>query len=277
MASLQSIEQSIKLAKKIIWASGADEDVGPGLIVQYIGSEASGTVEVSSAGDITFKHGDLASEAVDATIDSGGDDDGVIDVSDTNADTAKEVEDLINASPNWRARLTGFLPDDNMNSSTGTLITRTAAQAKVAGGVTLYIDGTKPDILTFPITGVQFDSLVVDDGRSSYNGLRTDDECENWLDYAAVTNVFASGSSVVTVYEVAHGDSAGTLRYTSAALVTATKKEIGEAPNPSEPFIKSSIGHRLVVRIVNTSIDLTVTEFQVQGRVIDYGQQPRAM
>ena len=273
MASLQSIEQSIKLAKKIIWASGADEDVGPGLIVQYVGSEASGTVEVSSIGDITCKHGDLAAEVVDTTIGASG----VMDVSAAAYSTAKEVEDAFNASPNWRARLTGFLPDDAMDAATGTLILLAATQAKVATGVTLYIDGTKPDILTFPITGVQFDSLVEFDGKSNYSGLRTDDQCENWLDYAAATNVFASGSSVVTVYEVAHGDSAGTLRYTSAALVTATKKEIGEAPNPSEPFIKSSIGHRLVVRIVNTSIDLTVTEFQVQGRVIDYGQQPRAM
>ena len=42
MGSLQSIAQSIALAKQRHFASGADEDVTVGMVVQYIGDEASG-------------------------------------------------------------------------------------------------------------------------------------------------------------------------------------------------------------------------------------------
>ena len=87
------------------------DDAPIALAIRYIGAEDSATVTVAS-GDITFKHGDLASEAVDATIDSGGDDDGVIDVSDANANTMGEVVDLINASANWEAKLVDDLRAD---------------------------------------------------------------------------------------------------------------------------------------------------------------------
>ena len=72
MGSLQSIEQSIKLAIRRVFAAGTDEDVGVGAIAQYIGDEASGTITVTvTTGDMTFKHGDVGSEVVDPTIDSG--------------------------------------------------------------------------------------------------------------------------------------------------------------------------------------------------------------
>ncbi len=273
MASLQSIAQSEALATKRIFASGDDEDVGVGLILQYIGSEASGTVTVTvTTGDITFKHGDVGSEAVDATIDSGGDDPGVIDMSDSNANTVIEVEGLINGSKNWRARMTGSLPDD---ATAGYFITMSATQAKVAAGIPLYIDGSVLDVLTFGITGTQFNNLSVQDGWRSHDGLVTDEACVNVLDYYAITNTFASGSSLVAVYEVEHGDATGTKLH-SVPLTTATKLEKGEN-SPATQFIRSSINKRLVVRIENTSIDLTVNDMLVQGRVVDYAQQPRVV
>jgi hypothetical protein len=150
-----------------------------------------------------------------------------------------------------------------------------STQAKTATGVNLLVDGSKIKFATKAITGVQFDNLSVNDGRSSYSGLRTDDECENWLDYASCTNTSASGDSEFRVYEVKHGDAAGVELY-SNVLATATKEDFGDSPNPSQPFIKSSIGHRLVCRIVNPTDALTINEFQGNGRVVDVGGQPRA-
>ena len=93
-----------------------NDDAPIALAIRYVGSEDSATVTVSS-GDITFQHGDLASEAVDGTIDSGANDDGVIDVSDANANTMGEVVDLINASANWEAKLVDDLRADASTSA----------------------------------------------------------------------------------------------------------------------------------------------------------------
>jgi hypothetical protein len=99
-----------------------------GIYVTYDGSQASATVTVeAAAGDITFKHGASGAEAVDSTIDSGGDDPGVIDMSDSNANSFGEVLDLINASANWSARLGGVKRAD---LTANTLITKAATQAK---------------------------------------------------------------------------------------------------------------------------------------------------
>ena len=274
MGSLQSIKQSILLAKQRHFASGADEDVTVGMIVQYIGSEDSGKIQVTSAGDLVFIHGDVGSEAADTTIIATVPGTINVDTDGSAPATAKEVEDIINGSKNWRCRQTGLLPDDDMDVSTGFLITRASTQAKVAAGIPLYIDGTKPKLMSWAITGVQFNNLTVEDGKSSINGLVTDEVCENWLDYAEILNTFASDSSVFKVYECAHGASAGTLLYTGDALTTATKQTHG-ATTPQDAFIKSAIGSRLVCRVENTTVALTINEFIIQGRVVDYAQAPR--
>lgn len=275
MGSLQSIQQSILLALKRKFASGADEDVTPGMIVQYVGSEDSGKIQVTSVGDLVFIHGDVGTETADTTIIATVPGTINVDTDGSAPATAKEVEDIINGSINWRARMTGLLPDDDMDVDTGFLVTRASTQAKVAAGVPLYIDGTKPKLMSWSITGVQFDNLNVEDGRSNYNGLRTDEVCDNWLDYVEILNTFGSNSSVFKVYECAHGESSGTLLFTADALTTATKQTHG-ATTPQDAFIKSSRGKRLVCRVENTTVALTINEFIVQGRVVDYGQQPRA-
>ena len=270
MGSLQSIVQSIKLAKQRHFASGADEDVCPGYIMQFVGSEASGTIEVSG-NDILFKYGAVGSEAADTDISG----DGTIDVSaDGSAPaTAKEVEDIVNgaAGKRWRCRMIGLLPDDVMSTM---LLTKAATQAKVAAGIELFIDGSAPKFMSWAVTGTQFNNLVVDDGKSSVNGLVTDEVCENWLDYAEILNTFATNSSVFKVYECAHGDAAGTLLFTGDALTTATKQTHG-ATTPQDAFIRSAIGSRLVCRVENTTVALTINEFIIQGRVVDYSQAPR--
>lgn len=103
-------------------------DTDFGLAVKYIGAQASGTVTVSATdSDMTFKHGVLASEAVDATIDTGGDDEGVLDVSDI-TNTMGALVDTINASTNWDAMLIGCRRED---IAVDCLETMSATQAKV--------------------------------------------------------------------------------------------------------------------------------------------------
>lgn len=107
--------------------NAVDKDFG--IAIMYVGEEDSGTVTVSATdSDITFQHGVVGSEAVDSTIDSGGDDAGVIDMSDANANTCGKVVDLINASTNWKAMLIGSMRAD---LSLDFLETLSETQAKV--------------------------------------------------------------------------------------------------------------------------------------------------
>lgn len=104
-----------------------DKDYG--IAIKYVGPQASGTVTVDATdSDITFQHGVAGSEVVDGTIDSGGDDAGVIDHSDANANTMGEVVDIINASPNWKAMLIGCKRAD---VSVDALETLAETQAKI--------------------------------------------------------------------------------------------------------------------------------------------------
>lgn len=116
--------------------AAVDKDFG--IAVRYVGDEESGTVIVSATdSDMTFQHGDIGSEAVDATIDSGGDDAGIIDMSDSSGMTMGEVVDLINASANWEAMLIGSMRAD---IATDALETLSEAQAKVHADKSVLIN-----------------------------------------------------------------------------------------------------------------------------------------
>jgi len=90
-----------------------------GLEIMYVGDEDSATVTVASDGNITFKHGDAAAEANDTSIGGAADSGATLDVSETTEDTFGECVDLINGSPNWKARIVDALRAD---SATDTLL-----------------------------------------------------------------------------------------------------------------------------------------------------------
>jgi len=166
-----------------------DQDVG--ILVKYVGVQASGTVEVTvTTGDITFKHGALSSEVVDTTIDSANPSDpGVIDVSETNSNTFGKVVDMINASPNWEAKLVDCLRADP--STAGMLLTMGATQAKVTGGLKLYKDTSA----TLNI------SLAID--RSIFKGIEVDNAL--WINtilsiVSKITNV--SDDNLIQIYSI---------------------------------------------------------------------------
>lgn len=232
----------------------AVDDGDIGLVVRYKGTSASATVEVSSAGDITFKHGDLSSEAVDPTIDSGGDDDGVIDVSDSNANTFGEVVDLINASANWEAYLVGVLRADNANASTGSLLLLSASQAHkalVPSGVALYKDTSKVLNMSHAIFNKD---MPVGFERSHVGKI---------AEVSGITsnNTFGSGTSLIQVYEIDPIRQTETKVFQRASAATTVEQNI----NSESIGIQSDQGCYLLVRIVGSA---ACTGFlTAQGRV----------
>jgi hypothetical protein len=180
---------SILSPKQMVLRNAVD-DAPIGIVVKYVGDEASATVTVSAAGDITFKHGAAGAEAFDSTIDSGGDDPGVIDVSDANANTLGEVVDLINASANWKAFLKDALRADSADASTGSLLART--ETTLVPSVTetpLYTDTSKTLNMSLRISS-----------RIYVNGTEVNSAAE--LYRVISKNTFASGTSKIQIYEV---------------------------------------------------------------------------
>lgn len=246
------LEERILAAKKLGRSVVDDGDIG--LVVRYKGSEASATVEVAAtSGDITFKHGDLSSEAVDSTIDSGGDDDGVIDVSDSNANTMGEVVDLINASANWEAYLVDCLRAD----ASGTLlVTMAAAQAHkgiVPEGVRLYKDTSQNDT---------FDLSVAIMNRIYPNGFDKDEDSICEVYGVVCTNTFGSGTSKLQVYEINPITKTETKVYERATADTTVQLVV-----PADELnISSSQGNYLLVRMISSAAAATGL-LSVLGRV----------
>lgn len=257
-------KQSVAMAKALATAryfSFSDVDTHILNRVQYIGSEASGTVEIDAAGDWTFKHGDLGSEVVDPTIDSGGDDPGVIDISDSNANTLGEVNGHINGSPNWRAFLEFGLYTDSVGSDT--FLIRTATQAKVAVGVPIYADNAG-DIGGAAITGYEFKNTGSNQGKVT-DGMQTDENCINVL-FSFDINVGATGNGTVKIYDATQ--LAETEIY-SATLTDDTDASLG-ITDLDAPVAKSTMGSRLVVRITAVTTYDDISKFIVIGEVRDY-------
>ncbi len=220
------------------------DDSPEGIVVMYIGTEVSATITVSSSGDITFKHGALAAEAVDATIDSGGDDAGVIDVSDSNANTFGEVLDIINGSANWKAYLKDALRADNSNNSTGSLLIR--SETTLTPNVTetpLFVDTSKTLEMSVRIGS-----------RTKVNGV----EYASAAEAISIVhlNTYGSGTSKIRVYEVDEIRKTETKIYDIAGASTATQGD-GIQNASSNTTIKkittSRTGMHLLVRMIGQS------------------------
>lgn len=217
-----------------------DGDIG--LIVRYKGAQASATVEVASTtGDITFKHGAPGSETVDGTIDSGGNDPGVIDVSDASADTMGEVVDLINASPNWEAYLVDVLRTDDSRTL---LLTLSAAQAHkgiVPQGVRLFKDSSQNDNFDISI------AIMKRDFPSTFQ--QTDLAKINVLTGYVSNNTFGSGTNTIRVYEINPNTKVETLVYSRPGGATTVTQTVPS----TEVAISSDPGNYLLVRMVSSA------------------------
>lgn len=241
----------------------------PAMIVQYIGSQASATVEVAAGGDVTFKHGAASSEAADATIKlpSGGSD-GVLDVSDTTADTFGEICDHINASANWRCILVGARRSDSTNN---TLAALSATQAKVStlsgpyrsAGVPLYLDEQVGFKVGFSITNKRYTGINA--GSANKGGDQVDDGMQNELSYIAFKSTYGSGSSAFSVYIVNDSTNEEVLvaSFAGGATTVAAEKDFFADGGIN---YKAPLGWRILVQLANSAA-MTMTQLTGHGKV----------
>jgi len=250
--NMQKINKILSPIQPVVRNVVDDEPVG--IVVMYVGDEASATVTVGAGGDITFKHGDLAAEAVDDTIDSGGNDDGVIDVSDSGADTMGEVVDLINASANWKAYLKDAIRADSSNADTGSLLQMAET--------TLTPNSTETDLVLD--TSKTLNMSIRIGSRTKVNG--TEENSAARLTRHISTNTFASGYSKIQVYEVDEVAKTETkLLEISGGATTVEQDKKYNDPEGEGAIAVSRTGMHLVARLIGETYCTGI--FQVIGGV----------
>jgi hypothetical protein len=234
------------LYPKAPFAEFKSDDLDLGLKVRYVGSSASATVTVSSAGDITFKQGVAGSEVVDATIDSGDatgatSDEGVIDVSDDSSMTFGEVVDLINASANWEAYLVGVLRADSADASTGSLLARSETTISQNGEVPLYKDTSKVLNLTIRVGR-----------RINVNGSEAKSAAEIYE--IVSTNTFGSGTSKYQIYLIDEETKTETKLFEKATAATGVEGSEDFVVNGRGSLGTQKQGQHLLVRLIGSAV-----------------------
>lgn len=238
------LQERILSAKKKARSVTDDGDIG--LVVRYKGAQVSATVEVAStSGDITFKHGALSSEVVDTTIDSGGNDPGVVDVSDSNVDTMGEVVDFINASANWEAYLVDCLRADDSRTLLLTLSATQAHKALVPSGVRLFKDSSQDDT---------FDISLAMMNRAFPNGFtRSHSHRICRINGIISNNTFGSGTNLIQVYEINPNDRSETKVYQRPGAATT----VTQALQSIDVDITADEGNYLLVRMISSAAAAT--------------------
>lgn len=226
------------------------------LRIKYIGSAASGIISIDSAGDITFEHGVLASEAVDddTNLDDGGV--GIIDVSADITDYHSLVR-RINSSDNWVAWLVGALPDADPHTTTvGHWTEVSGGSAIVANGYAVMTDDSDSKYIAAALT-------LQGPPNKTHN---TDHGVYHELHRVTALSTYGSGSSTLQVF--ACDDDSGV----SAAILTLDAGATTvEKVYPAATVVLSDIpltnvkGKRLVVRLINTA-SMSVVRLKIEGR-----------
>lgn len=243
--------------RQIVTRDGVDTNKVLG--IKYIGAEASGLVTIAATtNDFTLEHGDLSSEAADATVGATG----VLDL--TVYDTIIKLLTEINTSPNWEAWAVD-LPGDyalNISAGNGVFIVASpwnaAVQAKVAAGIFPLRDTSLGTIEDFG-AGLTFNGPSSEPHGFDANVLH------EILKIVAVAT-FGGATDGLYIYEC--NDVLGTkTEVAHFALVTATITTYGTG---DEPLI-SARGRRLVVIAKDASGAITSPKIEVFSRSYAFG------
>jgi len=226
--------------QKAIYAAD-DGDVA--MVVRYIGSQASGTVEIDADGNLLFKHGVLDSEEADTTVST----DGTIDVSGASENTFVEVLEAIHASANWEAKLVGALTTDSSNNK---LLLAAAAQAKSDAGLKLYFDTSDTLFISLNISAMGWE---VQKGADGNPWSPDEDDYINSLFEWNQLNTYGSGTSIMTVYEVDRASGRETTLITRAGAATTVVGNKDWTSGGNGWGICAAKGCELIVRMTGSA------------------------
>ena len=243
---IQQIEEARALATPVIHNFAA-VDTLPWMVVQYVPSLGTSGTSASIAYIVASSMTFLVDSAVPAGADAIGTS-GVILTSTAAYDTMGELVDYINGRAAWRAYLVGALRADNSSL----MLAKSATACSGANGLTFYADSSASGEHSFAISGEKFVS-------NAASGHVTDagDFCENELLYGAFNVTCASAGIGLKYYTGKQGSTEVQIGST-VTVTSATAKEQGEV-NLTVPYVQSTRGQRLLMRVMGLSATTSLT------------------
>lgn len=251
-----------------------DSDVA--FLIRYVGTSASGTVDVAANGDITLKAGAAGSEAVDTSIEcdasiaATGSRSGIIDVSDSACDTVGEVMAIINGqvtstgAHNWIAVPLDSLTSDDLNcGGSGCLVAVTGASASTLDGYGVKVDTDVALTSTTALVPPAFRKISAYVSSPSRNGVTLNSPNpfkgqRTMIAAVNATSTYASGTSTFTVVastpsftQTSAFTSTNRTLYSLAAGATATNKVFFTFSDNGR--VLGDFGERLLVRVTNSA------------------------
>jgi len=233
------------------------DDTDAAFLIRYVGTGASGTVEIS-ADDVLLKHGALGSEVADTTITRCGATDGTLDTGDADCNTLGELVDSINASANWRA-----VRQDGVQSDTvAFLLTLSATAANTRAGVAIAWDTSEKFASTRALLPVGFRNdisrYLLGQGTATTIRRNPFQGRQFKLYYANATSTYASGTSAIEFIEdpvsftttLAGETDSDAVVFKVAGGATTANKVISDFA--TQPFIFTQ-ERRALVRINNSA------------------------
>lgn len=264
MSSLAQVEMGKALTRTKAFATTV-VTAWPAMQIQYIGTKAYGGVEVESAGNmvltadntdgITTVHPTAGIDGAGAKVTTG-----VIDLSTPHAsiDTFGELNDYINALPDFRSFLIGVLPSQATDNKLATL----SAVATGDNGQTLFADAAVTALdQGFAITNDKFLYRPKQSGVARDSGRTTNELCTNGLQFLHV-QLTAVGDSNIEIYAVDDDLKTEVLLWDNAAATTVAEEHGATAPETA--FIQAPEGKRLLVYFDNAAAN-TVADVHAIG------------
>lgn len=247
------------------------------LLIRYVGAQVSGTVDVSAAGLITFKHGAAAAEVVDTSVECDGSiavtgsRNGIWDVSNAACNTISEGAGVINGQrtsggvQNWIIVPLDALGSDDLNwAGSGGLVTVSAQSASSLNGYaakwdtavtftdTIALLPPEARVMSYYTTGTIPTKIYLKPGNP-FQYQKT------ILGSANATSTFGSGTSLYAIHQVlpnyvastAFGETVTTLYPSTAGGATTVLKAFIALSDSTRIF--TAEGQKLVGRLTNSA------------------------
>lgn len=236
-----------------------------GMIIEYVGSQASCLITTASNNSIASAVGAAGAEAADANFTVGSTP-GTIDLTNAASNTMGEVVDFINGLADYKARLVGLRRADDADT-TAALVAVTSQQAKVKGGLGLAIDTSVADQVSVEISVL--DGKIANGATEGQVGTDSDSKraAQNFLRRVDGTLTY-SGADVFEVIEVDDAAQSDRVIYSntiSAVLAASTSAGTEDFTNAGlSQGLASDVGKRLILRL-RAATSIAITNLNVIG------------
>ena len=232
-----------------------------GMIIEYIGAQASCLITTASNNTIASAVGAVGATAADANFTVGSTP-GTIDLTNSAADTMGEVVDFINGLADYKARLVALRRADDAGT-VGALVAVSGIEAKIAGGLGLAVDTSVADNIACEISAL--DGLMYS-GNSKAQPWINGDKARNAVNsLVRVAGTLAyTGADLFQVYEVDDFAKTDELIYQQlVSVVIAASTSAGTTTFPGAG-ITGRPGKRLIVKAKGATT-MAVTNFNVEA------------